>query len=173
MTLDLVYWIALATGLGILAISLVLGDIFDSFDVDIGDSGLPIIPVFFAAMAAFGAGGLLGTQAFGFGTGGSIASGIVTGLLGGLGAGALFLLLRRQEAGEGFEISQLVGERGRVTLGLGPGRVGKVAVRYAGMTRSLSATSQEDITTGEEVVVRDVIGTTITVARADRAERPG
>ncbi|MBI4259827.1 MAG: hypothetical protein HY658_04610 [Actinobacteria bacterium] len=173
MALEAVYWVTLGVGLGILAISLLLGDIFDFFDVDIGDTGLPIIPVFFAAMSAFGAGGLLGIELFGLGTRGSV----VTGLGVGLGAGALtallFAALRRQETHEGFELSHMIGERGMCTLSLGPGRVGKVSVHHAGMTRSFPATSDETIGAGEEVVVRDVVGETMRVARPETADTPG
>ena len=165
LTLELVYWLALGAGLVLLAVSVVLGDIFDFFDIDIGDAGLPLVPVFAAAVAAFGGGGLIGTEAFGLGRAGSIVTGLATGAAAGLGTGALFVLLRRQEAGEGFEVSKLVGERGRCTLALGPGRVGRVSIRYAGMTRSFSAMSREEIAAGEEIVVRDVIGSTIEVER--------
>ena len=171
-TLELVYWLALGIGLIVLAVSVLLGDIFDFFDIDIGDSGLPIVPVFFAAMATFGAGGLIGIQAFGFGRAGSIGLGIGTGLGGAGLAGLLFFVLRRQEASEGFEMSQLVGERGLCTLAVGPGKVGRVSVSFGGLTRSFSASSTEDIPAGEEIVVRDVVGHTIKVSRVDRAPAP-
>ena len=170
MTLELIYWLALGGGLAILTLSLILGDIFDFFDIDIGDAGVPIIPVFFAATAAFGAGGLIGVAGFGLGTGGSIVSGLITGVAVGLLAGLLFAVLRRQEAGEGFQVGKLTGLRGRTTLAVGPGRVGRVAVQYGGMTRSLSATSAEEIPAGHEVVVRDVVGNVLTVSRAAAAE---
>ena len=172
-TLELVYWLALGIGLLVLAVSLVLGDIYDFFDIDIGDSGLPVVPVFFAALAAFGAGGLLGTLGFGLGRAGSIFSGIATGIGGGLGAGLLFFVLRRQESTEGFDMSKLVGERGRCTLAIGPNRTGRVAVSYRGMTRSLTAISDEEIAAGEQIVVTDVVGHTIEVRRPDRAAAPG
>ncbi len=171
-TLELVYWLALGIGLVVLALSLILGDIFDFFDIDIGDSGLPIVPVLFAAVATFGAGGLIGIEAFGFGSGGSIVLGIVTSMGGAAVAALLFVALRRQEATDGFEMSQLVGQRGRCTLAVGPGRIGRVAVSFGGLTRSFAASSDEQITAGEEIVVTDVIGHTIKVARPDRAPAP-
>jgi hypothetical protein len=127
--LELAYWLALGIGLAILSVSLVLGDVLDFFDIDIGDVGVPIVPVFFGAIAAFGAGGLIGVKAFGFGTGGSIA----LGLVGGVGAAGLvvllFSMLGRQESKEGFELAKLVGERGRSVLAMGPGRTGRVSVQ--------------------------------------------
>jgi membrane-bound ClpP family serine protease len=172
-TLELTYWLALGLGLGLLTVSLVLGDVFDFFDIDIGDAGVPIVPVFFGAMAAFGAGGLLGTTAFGFGTGGSIGLGLGTGAGVGMLTGLLFGVLRRQESKEGFELSKLIGQRGRSTLAIGPGRTGRVAVHFAGMTRSLSATSKEEIPPGAEIVVKDVVGQVLSVSSAEAPEVAG
>jgi membrane-bound ClpP family serine protease len=164
MALELVYWIALGVGLGFLAISVIVGEIFEFLNLDIGDTGVPVVPVFFAAVAAFGAGGLLGIEAFGLGRGGSVVTGLALGVVGGGVASGLFALLGRQEAKEGFELSKLVGERGRSTLAMGPGRTGRVSIHYAGMTRSLSATSAEQIQAGQEVVVTDVVGNVLTVS---------
>jgi membrane protein implicated in regulation of membrane protease activity len=41
------------------------------------------------------------------------------------------------------------------------------------MTRSLTATSKEEIPAGEEVVVRDVVGNVLTVARPEAPEGAG
>lgn len=165
MTLDTVYWLALGVGLGLLVLSLLFGDILDVLPLDFPGSDFSAGPVFFAATAAFGAGGLLGINQFGFGTGASVLTGIGAGLGVGALTGLLFVLLRRQEAPEGFDRSKLVGLPGRAAMDLGPGRTGRVSVHYEGMTRSLTATSSEDITSGEEVVVKSVIGNTITVGR--------
>lgn len=164
MALETVYWIALGAGLGLLALSVFLGDAFDFLDVDVGAGDFAAAPALFAAVSAFGAGGIIGIQ-IGFGSGGSILTGILTGL----GAGALVALifagLRKQEAEDAFELSALVGERGRLSLSVGPGRTGKVTVTYAGMSRSHSASSDEEIPSGEEVVVLDVIGSSLKVGR--------
>lgn len=162
---ELAYWAALGGGLGLLLLALLLGDVFNFLDFEIGGSDFAGAPVFFAAVAAFGAGGLIGLKAFEFGTGGSIYLGLGTGLgMGGLTA-LLFAVLRGQEAGEGFDLAQLVGERGRCTVAVGPGVVGRVAVPFAGMTRSLVATGDGEVRVGEEVVVRAVVGKTVVVAR--------
>jgi hypothetical protein len=167
-TLETVYWLALGIGLGLLVLSVVVGDLFDFFDTldfEIAGTELSVVPIFFTFMAAFGAGGLIGIQAFGFGQGGSVVSGLVTGVAGGGLAALLFAALRRQEQKDGFELSQLVGERGRCTLACGPGKVGKVTVTYAGMSRSFGASAADDIAMGEEIVVADVIGSQLRVAR--------
>lgn len=165
MALQTVYWLALGVGLGMLALSLVFGGLFDFADFELGGTDLAIGPMFFTAMSAFGAGGLIGIEAFGFGQGGSIVTGIATGAGAGALTGVFFAALRRQEAGEGFELSMLVGQRGRCTLATGPGKVGRVTVSYEGMSRAFAASSGEEIASGEEVVVTDVIGSQLTVAR--------
>lgn len=172
-TLETIYWLALGIGLGLLVLSLVLGDVFDfldAFDVDFGGTDLAIFPIFSAFVAAFGAGGLIGIDAFGFGQGGSIVTGLGTGAAGGALTALLFTALKRQEATDGFELSQLVGQRGRCSLALGPGRVGKVTITHAGMTRAFTASAEEEIATGEPVVVQDVIGSQLTVAKPSVAD---
>jgi len=171
MTLEVAYWIALGAGLGFLVLALLLGDVFDVLDIEIGGNDVAGGPIFFTTVAAFGAGGLLGIKAFEFGTGGSIFLGLGTGVSMGALTGLLFAMLRRQEATDGFELSKLIGERGRCAVALGPGRPGRATVQYGGMSRSLPARSDQEIGVGEEIVVLDVIGNTITVSRADAASR--
>ena len=174
MSLEAAYWIALGVGVSFLLLSVVLGDVFDFLDFldfDLGD-GLSLTPVLFTALAAFGGGGLLALDAFETSRGLSV----VWGLGGGVGAGALaaglFALLHRQEAGEGFMVSQLIGARGRCTLAIHPGKEGRVAVQHEGLTRSFSATSNEAIATSEEVVVLDAVGTSLKVSRSQEAAEP-
>lgn len=171
VTLEFVYWVMLGVGLAFLAASVLFGEILELFDIELGDSSLPVVPVFFAAVSAFGAGGLLGIYGFDLGRGGSIAAGLGVGVAGGGAAALLFILLRRQESPAGFDLASLVGERGRCTLAVGPGRLGRVSVHHAGMTRSFTARSDEEIQAGEEVLIQDVVAGTITVSRPDRAER--
>ena len=171
-SLELIYWITLGVGLGLLLLSVLVGGVFDFLDVDIGGTDLAIAPMFFTAVSAFGAGGLIGTEAFGLGQGGSIFVGIGTGLAGGAVTGLLFVVLRRQEAEDAFQLSALIGERGRCSLAIAPGRVGRVSVSHAGMTRTLSASSAQEIASGEEIVVKDVIGSQLSVARPTTADEP-
>lgn len=168
--LEIAYWLALGVGLAILVLSVAFGGVLEIFEFDIGDVGVPFAPLFFGSIAAFGAGGLIGVEAFDLGTAGSIAAGLVTGVVVGVLIGLLFVLLHKQEADEPFALADLVGQRGRSTLAIGPGRTGKVSVHYAGMTRSLTATSVEEIAAGEEVVVLDIVGTVLTVARATQSQ---
>lgn len=169
MSLEAAYWLLLGVGLGLLVLSLLLGDLFDFLnflDFDLLGGDFSPAPVFFTAMGAFGGGGLLGINAFGLGAGGSLLTGLASAiLLGGL-ATMLFAALRRQEAGQGFVTEQLIGARGRCTLALGPNKTGRVVITHSGMTRSFSATSDSTIASGTEIVVTDTVGNALTVAPA-------
>jgi membrane protein implicated in regulation of membrane protease activity len=166
MTLEVWYWVALGVGVGFLLLSLVFGDLFDFVDIDLGD-GFAATPVFFTIVAAFGGGGLLAIEAFDASAGMSAVAGLATGVGAGGLAAAFFKVLGRQESREGFSISQLVGERGRCTLAIRPGKEGRVAIQSRGMTRTITATSDTEVAVGDEVVVLDAIGNSIKVARTD------
>lgn len=165
MTLEFVYWLTLGVGLAFLVFSLFLGDVLDVFDVELGGSEFAAGPVFFAAAAAFGAGGLLGLRAFDLGRGASALLGVGTGAAFGIATGILFAMLGRQEAEGALDLRGLIGTTGRCTVALGSGKVGRVSVTADGMTRAYAARSEEEIAVGEEVVVRGVLGSQMTVSR--------
>ena len=174
MSLEAAYWIALAVGASFLLLSILLGDVFDFLDFldfDIGD-GFSVTPVLFTALAAFGGGGLLALDAFEASRGWSIVSGLGSGIVAASLAAALFAALHRQEAGEGFAVTQLVGARGRCTLAIRPGKEGRVAVHHEGMTRTFTATSAGEIGAGEDIVVLDVVGTSLKVSRSEETAEP-
>lgn len=176
MTLEAAYWIALGVGVSFLLISVVLGDVFDFLDFldfDIGE-GFSATPVFFTAIAAFGGGGLLALEAFDLSRGSSVLAGVGSSVLAGGLAALFFALLSKQQAGEGFSRSQLIGATGRCVLAIKPGNDGRVSIHYAGMTRTHSASSADTIAAGDEVVVIDVVGDSLKVsAAADRAGAGG
>lgn len=164
MTLEVWYWVALGAGVAFLLLSLVFGDLFDFIDFDLGD-GFAATPVFFTVLAAFGGGGLLAIKAFDASAGMSVFAGLGTSVVAGGLATAFFKLLGKQEAGEGFSISELVGARGRCTLAIHPGKEGRVAVQARGMTRNITAVSDGDVAVGDEVVVVDALGSSLKVTR--------
>ena len=172
MSLEIWYWIALGVGVTFLLLSIVFGDVFDFLDFldfDLGD-GIAVTPIVFTAVAAFGAGGLLGTQAFGLGPGGSVLVGLGSAIVFSGLAALLFFALRRQEAPQAFGNAQLVGARGRCALAIVPGKSGRVSLHHEGMTRSFTATSDEPINAGEDVVVVDIVGNSLHVERSSGAQ---
>ena len=164
MGLELVYWVALGVGAGFLVLSILLGDVLDIFDFDLGD-GISATPVLFTSIAGFGGGGLLALNASDLDPGESVIAGLLTALLLGGLAMLFFRLLGRQESEGAFSASQLVGAEGRCTLGIQRGKGGRVAVHHDGMTRSFSATSDQEIAAGEEIVVTEALGNSLKVSR--------
>ncbi len=73
--------------------------------------------------------------------------------------------IERSDERETFERAKLVGLTAIVSAGIQAGRVGRVMVQYAGMTRSLDASSDEDIEREAEVVIDDVVGGELRVSR--------
>lgn len=164
MGLEAAYWIALGVGAGFLVLSILLGDVLDVFDFDIGD-GVSATPVLFTAVAAFGGGGLLALKTSELSQGKSILVGLASAfVLGGL-ALVFFKVLGGQEAEGAFAAEQLVGLQGRCTVAIPPGKSGRVSVHHQGMTRSFTATSEDEIASGAEIVVQEALGNTLKVAR--------
>ena len=165
MGLEFAYWVALGVGAGFLVASILLGDVLDIFDFDFGD-GVAATPILFTTLAGFGAGGLLAIKAADIDDGPSIIVGLVSAFaLGGL-AMLFFKALGRQESEGAFSASQLVGAEGRCIVAITPGNTGRVLVPHQGMTRSFTATSDEDIASGSEIVVSGAIGNSLKVTRA-------
>lgn len=164
MGLELAYWVALGVGALFLVLSILLGDVFDLFDFDLGD-GVSATPVLFTAIAAFGGGGLLALKTSDISQGGSVVVGLASAfVLGGL-ALLFFKVLGRQEAEGAFSAEQLVGLEGRCTVAILPGKSGRVSVHHQGMTRSFTATSEEEIDSGADIVVRGTLGNSLKVSR--------
>jgi membrane protein implicated in regulation of membrane protease activity len=164
MGLELAYWVALGVGAGFLVLSILLGDVLDVFDFDIGD-GVSATPILFTAIAAFGGGGLLALKAAEVSQGKSVLVGLASSLvLGGLALG-FFRVLGKQEAEGAFSATHLVGLEGRCTVAIPPGKTGRVSVHHQGMTRSFTATSEQEIGSGDEIVVREALGNSLKVSR--------
>ncbi len=120
-----------ALGFVFLLISLVVGDIFDSFGFDTGLDGVAdghalldsrVISVFVTAFGGFGA---IGIQ-----MGLSIVASSLLGLGGGIilgGVVSLFgRLLYKQQATSSVTTSQLIGRPAQVTVSIAPGSLGQV-----------------------------------------------
>ena len=142
----------------------VLGGLLDSLHIDFDLGGVSLMPILLGFVSMFGVGGLIGTRVFELDGG---RASIVGALAGVLGAGLVYVVfsfLRRAEAAEAFSLHDLVGQRARVTVGIPSGRYGTVALSYGGVSYSLAATSDREISAGSTVVITDLAGTTLVVA---------
>ena len=171
MTVDVansLYVVCLAVGGLLLLMSIVLDDYLDrSLDrlrirFEIG--GASFVQLLLAFLAAFGIGGLIGTQVAHVGVSTSALFGVAAGLIGVVLVGALFAFTRRRGMAPGFELDDLVGRRGMVEAAISPSEAGFVSVTYAGAAQQYPASSDEDIAPGVTVMVTDATATFLVVA---------
>ena len=122
-------------------------------------------PVSSVALAGFGAGGLFASLVLDAETPGTLAAAVLwTVLLGALAWWGIRTIERAEER-ESFDRAKLVGMTAVVSTGIPAGKVGQVTVQYAGMTRSLDASSDEDIEREVKVVIDGVVGGELRVSR--------
>jgi membrane protein implicated in regulation of membrane protease activity len=128
-------------------------------------------PVASVALAGFGAGGLFASLVLDVRTAGSLLAAFLWLVL--LAALAWWGIrtIERAEERESFDRAKLVGMTAVVSTGIPAGKVGQVTVQYAGMTRSLDASSEEDIEREVKVVIDSVVGGELRVSR--KITRPG
>ena len=122
-----------------------------------------VMPVLLGFLAMFGIGGLFGSVAFGLGPAGRTAVALVFGASGAGVGFAIFAALRRAEGREPTALSELVGRKARVTVSIGHGRRGTIALTYDGAVQTLSATAPAPIARGREVEILGVEGMAVTV----------
>jgi membrane protein implicated in regulation of membrane protease activity len=165
---DLVFVVCTLIGGGLLLITVVLDDILGSlldaigFDVDFG--GVSLVPLLLGFVSMFGVGGLFATQVLDI-HGGPAA---VAGAIGGAGGFALvffmFSFLRKSEGTRPFQLADLVGGAGSVSVAIPAGRLGSVYVKAEGQTHEYSATASVEIPAGTPVTVTAVAGNALVVA---------
>jgi membrane protein implicated in regulation of membrane protease activity len=159
-----------AVGVGLLLLSLVLGDfldgVFDGLDVDGG--GLFSTEVIGAFLGGFGFGGALLLSTSGVGVLLAVGGGAVAGLVG--GGIALFVVRTfvRMPTDATPRSSDLAGKLGRVVTRIPDDGLGEITVFHAGHRIKLSARSQEPIAFGTDVVIVEVLSpTSVLVARSE------
>ena len=159
-----------AVGVGLLLLSLILGDfldgVFDGLDVDGG--GLFSTEVVGAFLGAFGFGGALLLSGSGVGLPLAIGGGAVAGVVG--GGIALFIVRTfvRMPTDATPRSRDLAGKLGRVVTRIPADGLGEITVFHAGHRVKLSARSQEPIALGADVVIVDVLSpTSVLVTRAE------
>lgn len=136
----------------------VLGGILDNLGIDIDIGGASLLPVLLGFVAMFGVGGLFATEALDMD---AAAASLVGAMTGAAGAGVVILIfraLKSAEAPPATGSATLVGETGRVTVGIVPGGYGSVIVDFDGAPMQRRATSDSAIAPGHQVKVVAVIG---------------
>jgi len=160
-----------AIGFIFLLISLLVGDIFDSFGIDSGlDGGADghglldsrVISVFITAFGGFGA---IGIQ-MGLGIVGSSLMGLAGGVvLGGL-VSLFARFLYKQQSSSSVSTGQLVGRTAQVIVSIAPGGVGQISCRVGEERIEKLARSKDDreIKAGAMVRVDEVAGGSVIVS---------
>jgi membrane protein implicated in regulation of membrane protease activity len=167
----LLVFLGIATlGFVFLLISLVVGDIFDSFGFETGlDTGVEshglldsrVISVFVTAFGGFGA---IGIQA-----GLSIVVSSLLGLAGGIVLGGLVSLFARflykQQSSSSVSTTQLIGRTAQVLVSIAPGSVGQVSCRVGEerVEKLARARDNREIKAGVTVRVEEVAGDALIV----------
>ena len=155
-------WVGVA-GTLLLAVAVLvdgLDDSFDALDVGPGWLSLPVLAAFLAAFG-FGAGALVGAV-------GGLA--IVPGVLAGAAFGAL--AVRLTAAAQGMHTdptdneASLLGSLGRIVTPTAPGRYGEALLTRPAGPVKVSCTAPEPLAAGTEVVVVDVVSSTLVVVEA-------
>ena len=160
-----------ALGFVFLLISLVVGDIFDTFGFETGLDGAGdghgfldsrVISVFITAFGGFGA---IGIQ-----MGLSIVASSILGLAGGLVLGGLVSLFARflykQQSTSSVTTSQLVGRTAQVVVSIAPGSLGQVSCRIGEerVEKLARARDDQEIKAGAMVRVEEVAGDSLIVS---------
>lgn len=166
----LLYFAIMATGIILLLLTLILGEIFDVFDFgfDIGDGAGPFSgPVLGIGLTAFGAAGML-TRVYDWPTLlGAITAGVSALAFGGLGWWML-ALIHRQTGSTDQTMSSMAGRLGEVTTRITPEGIGEVLLTSSDSTRHVLARSKDgqDIPPGTVVRVIQTYGGSVIVEPA-------
>ena len=157
-------------GFVFLIVSMIFGEIFDFFDHDIDfDHGGPgilssrVIAVFITAFGAFGAIAVNNGMSAGAASGVGAGSGVVFG-------GAIYLFLRflyGQQASSDVLAADLVGQTGRVIVGIPANGVGQVRVRIGEELVDKIAQSRDGLAIAENTAIKidEVLGETVIVKK--------
>jgi membrane-bound ClpP family serine protease len=152
-----------------LAVSVVLDGLdasFDMFEIGPGWFSLPVVAAFLAAFG-FGTGALVGSL-------GGLA--VVPGITAGVGFAALAARLTTAAIRMPTDItdteSALVGSLGRVVTAPAPPRYGEVLLHRPSGPVKVACTAAEPIATGTEIVVVDVVSSTLVVVVPFDADGP-
>ncbi len=166
-----IFLVIAAIGFVFLLVSLVVGDIFDSFGFDTGvDGGTEghalldsrVLSVF---VTSFGGIGAIGIQ-----MGLSIVASSLLGLAGGIVLGGLVSLFARflykQQSSSSVGTSQMIGRTAQVTVSIAPGNLGQISCRIGEERIEKLARSRDnlEIKAGAMVRVEEIAGDSVIVS---------
>ena len=169
-----IFLFCLVLGGGLLLITVLLDDIVGGvldalhFGFDIG--GVTLMPPLLGFVAMFGVGGLIGTQVLQLDNGRASLLGAVAGAAGFALVFGMFSVLKRAESAPAFNLSDLVGQTGRVNVAIPARRFGSVFVSYAGASHNLTATSDAEVASGSSVRIVSIAGGNLVVEPLARAQ---
>ena len=159
-----------AVGVGLLLLSLVLGDLLDGLfeGLDFDGGGLLSTEVIGAFLGAFGFGGALLASTSGVGLPVAIAGGAVAGIAGGGIAWVVVRTFLRMPTDATPRSSDLTGKLARVVTRIPASGLGEITVFHAGHRMKLSARSEEPLESGADVVIVQVLSpTSVLVVRSE------
>lgn len=167
---DLVFGVCLLVGGALLLLTLIVDDIFGGllgaihlgFDV----AGVSPTPMLLGFVAMFGVGGLFGLHSIGAGVGVATLAGVVAGLVGSGVVFGAFKVLRQAESSSTFDLQDMVGSTGRVSVGIPANHFGTVLISFAGASHNMTATADTEIPAGRAVKVVAIAGGNLVVAPA-------
>ncbi len=150
-------------GLGLLALSLVLGDLFGgAFDVLAGDAFSSAVLGAFVAATGFGGAAI---QGFGAPAAVALPGGLAAGVLFGWFAFWLTRLIRDGGSDATLTTDDAIGREGRVVTSIPADGFGVVNILVGGHTMRLNARAEQPIDPGTQVHVTSVLSpTAVTVA---------
>lgn len=174
---DLVFGVCLLLGGSLLLLTLIVDDIFGGllgaihlgFDV----AGVSPTPLLLGFVAMFGVGGLFGLHSVSIGVGGATLAGVVAGLLGSGVVFGSFKVLRQSESTSTFDLQDMIGSTGRVSVGIPANHFGTVLISFAGASHNMTATADTEIPAGRVVKVVAVAGGNLVVAPTQTVSNEG
>ena len=147
-------------GIGVLLLSILLGDIIDGlFDLDFLGGDLFSLASLAGFMSAFGFGGVTSLAIVDV-TWIAVAVGLVAGILAAWGATSFTRWLKRSEAHSTFKSTSMVGSTARVITDIPAGGYGEIRVLGSGQSRKRAARSELPIPAGTEVWVSAIVSPT-------------
>jgi hypothetical protein len=149
----------LVAGVGfiVLVISLVFDGILDSLQADFGGSGIFSMASIGGLVTGIGLGGIIGIS-LGWTLTNSFLLGLGMGLVIAVIAIGVYNALRQAEVSqEAQSLETIVGTEAVVTIGAAAGAKGTVQVLYLGSPRTLTFTADQQLHTGDSVIVTKLL----------------